>query len=466
MTQQSVASAVQRTQRSLLIHKSVFSWLGALRAAAATVLLTFAVAAVDAAPAPADIDKAANAVEPQVLAWRHHLHQFPELSFQEFQTSKYIADALRTMPGMEVHTGLGGTGIKAVLKGGRPGPVVALRADMDALPIEEKNDLPFRSQATVLWQGKETAVMHACGHDTHVAMLLGAASILSGMRAQLEGTVVFLYQPAEEWGGQDSPSGAPRMIADGALDDPKVEVVFGQHIISNYYPGGAISYRSGVQQASADGLAIAVHGVGAAANQPWRSRDPVVTAAQIVTDLQSVVSRQTDLTERAAVVGVSQFNAGNRYNIIPEEATLIGVIRTLSERTRVQVNEAVTRMAQKVAEASGLTAEVKIQRGTPVLVNDPVLTARVLPALQRAAGSDRVREIPPVTASDDFAVFSSAVPGLYWFLNGSPYADRPGPPNHSPQFIVDETAFKVGVKALVHVTLEYMRSAKARVARP
>jgi amidohydrolase len=403
-----------------------------------------------------DIDAAVDAVEPRVIAWRRHVHQHPELSFQEVKTAQYVADALAAMPGIEVQTGLAKTGIKAVLKGGRPGPVIALRADMDALPVEEKNELPFRSQARTLWQGKETAVMHACGHDTHVAMLLGAAAVLSQMRATLPGTVVFLFQPAEEWGGMDSPSGAFAMVAAGAMDSPRVEAVFGQHIGAGH-PGGAINYRRGGTMASSDGFYITVKGAGGHGAMPWLSKDPIVTAAQIVTNLQSIVSRQANLSDGAAVVTVGQFNAGNRINIIPEDATLAGTIRTLNEPTRTQVHAAVTLMAQKVAEASGLRAEVKINRGYPVLNNDPELAARMLQALERAAGPGQVREIPPILASEDFGAFSAAAPGFFWFLNASPHADRAGAPNHSPLFMVDEKYLKTGVRAFVNVALEYMQ---------
>ena len=398
--------------------------------------------------AQVNVEALADEVEARVTAWRRHIHQYPELSYQEVKTAAYVAEALRAMPGIEVQTGIAKTGIKAVLKGGKPGPVVALRADMDALPVEERNDLPFRSQVP--------GVMHACGHDTHVAMLLGAAAILSKIRADLSGTVVFFFQPAEEGGG-----GAFLMVKEGVMENPKVDAVFGQHI-GSHHPGGAIGYRRGGTMASWDNFYITVKGTGGHAASPWHAKDPIVTAAQIVTNLQSIVSRQVDLSQGAAVVTVGQFNAGNRANIIPEEAAIAGTIRTLIEPTRQQLREAISRMAKGIAEASGLAAEVKFIRGYPVVHNDAALVSKTLDALARAAGPGMIREIPPVMGSEDFGAFSSTAPGFYWFLNASPHADRPGAPNHSPLFAIDEKYLKTGVKALVHVALEYMRAHPAK----
>jgi amidohydrolase len=430
-----------------------------LRKAIAAML---AAGALQPALAQRDTDSLVNDVEVKVIEWRRHIHQYPELSYQEVKTAAYVAAALRAMPGLDVQTGIAKTGIKAILKGSRPGPVVALRADMDALPVEERNSLPFRSQAKAMWQGQETGVMHACGHDAHVAMLLGAAEILSKIRADLAGTVVFLFQPAEEWGaGPVAPSGANAMVAEGAMDNPKVDAVFGQHISAGH-PAGSIRYRRGATMASFDGFNITVKGTSGHAASPWSAKDPIVTGAQIVTSLQSIVSRQVNLSEGAAVVTVGQFNAGNRANIIPETATIAGTIRTLNETTRKQVTEAVTRMAENVAAASGLTAEVSISSGYPVLHNDPELSSRMLEALARAAGTGRVLEIPPVLASEDFGAFASRAPGFFWFLNASPHPDRGGAPNHSPLFMIDEQYLKTGVKALVNVTLAYLGAAKQR----
>lgn len=421
-----------------------------------SIVAALLLVAAQVASAQVDVDALADAIEARVIEWRRHVHQNPELSFQEVKTAAYVAEALRAMPGIEVQTGIGKTGVKAVLKGGKPGPVIALRADMDALPVEERNDLPFRSQARAMYQGKETSVMHACGHDAHVAMLLGAASILSQIRAEIPGTVVFFFQPAEEGGG-----GAFAMVKDGAMENPKVDAVFGQHI-GAYFPGGVVNYRAGALMASENGFAITVKGTGGHAASPWTARDPIVTAAQIVTNLQSIVSRQADLTQGAAVITVGQFNAGNRGNIIPEEAMMSGTIRTLNESTRTKLQEAITRMAKGTAEASGLTADVRISRGYPVLRNNPELVSKSLAALERATGPGKVREIPPVMGSEDFGAFSAAAPTFFWFLSASPYADRAGAPNHSPLFMIDERYLKTGVKALVHVALEYAREHAAK----
>lgn len=402
-----------------------------------------------------------EAVEPRVIQWRRHIHENAELSYQEEKTAAYVAAALRAMPGMQVQTGIAKTGVKAVLKGALPGPVIALRADMDALPVEENNELPFRSIAKALWQGKETGVMHACGHDAHVAMLLGAAEVLSKTREQLQGTVVFLFQPAEEWGGQGSPSGATRMVAEGAMDNPKVEAVFGQHI-GSAHPGGAIGYRKGGAMASGDGFYITVKGQGGHGAMPWLSKDPIVVASQIVTSLQAIVSRQVNLPAGAAVITVGQIQGGNRINIIPEQATLSGTVRTFTEATRKLSHEAIERVAKNTALAYGLKAEVRIDPGYPVMSNDPALTGRMIGALERAAGKGMVAEAPPVMASEDFGDFAKLAPGMFWFLNASPYPDRSGPPNHSPQFQIDEKYLETGVKALLEVSTEYLQQAAKR----
>ncbi len=408
-----------------------------------------------ASPIQVDLSAKVDAVDPQVIAWRRHIHQQPELSYQEVKTAAFVVDQLKKMGGFDIQTGLGNTGVKAVLRGGLPGPVIALRADMDALPVEERNELPYRSKVKAIWQGKETPVMHACGHDAHVAMLLGAAQILSDLRANLAGTVVFLFQPAEEWGTVNGvPSGGPAMVADGAMDNPKVEAVFGQHINAQA-PGGGISYRKGGAMASGDSFTITVKGSGGHGAQPWATKDPIVTAAQIVNNMQSVVSRQVNLATGAAVLTVGQISGGNRFNIIPETATIAGTIRALDEPTRVLLHHSLSRMATHTAEASGLAADVLIEHGYQVLRNEPVLAEKMVGALESAAGQGMVREGLPSMASEDFGAFATRAPGFFWFLNASENADKAGAPNHSPLFRIDEKFMKVGVRALVNVTLEY-----------
>jgi amidohydrolase len=428
-------------------------------ALAATALLCASGHAARAQLPPERLDGLLAAVEPQVIAWRRQIHANPELSYQETQTAATIAAALRAMPGVEVRTGIARTGVKAVLRGGKPGPVVALRADMDALPVEEKSGLSFASRVKTDWRGRESFVAHACGHDTHVAMLLGAARVLSEVREELPGTVVFLFQPAEEWGEHDGiPSGATLMVREGALADPKVEAVLGQHIEASA-PAGTIRYRKAATMAAGDDFEIVVRGRGTHGAFPWLGKDPIVVAAEITLALQTIVSRQMDLVEEGpVVVSIGAFNGGNRENIIPEEVRLLGTIRSLSEKSRVAARESLTLKATKIAEASGLKAEVNITIGYPVLFNNPALVDRVLPALERAAGPGRVAEMPPILASEDFGAFGAGIPVAYWSLAASPFGDRPGPPNHSPAFAIDEKALAVGTRALVGAALDYLRT--------
>jgi amidohydrolase len=399
--------------------------------------------------------------EAHVIEWRRFVHANPELSYEERETSAFIAKTLRAMPGVEVRTGLAKTGVKGVLRGAKPGPVVALRADMDALPVEEKTGLPFASKKKAPWRGGESFVAHACGHDTHVAMLLGAAEALSAMREELAGTVVFLFQPAEEWGASGgTPSGATLMVRDGALTDPKVDLVLGQHI-GPEFPAGTIRYRRGSLMAAGDDFEIVVRGRGTHGAYPWGGKDPIVVAAQIVVSLQSIVSREMDLVEEGpVVVTVGAIHGGNRENIIPEEARLIGTIRSLSEKSRVAARESLKRRAEKTAEASGLSAEVSVALGYPVLANNPALVDRIVPALERAAGPGKAFEVPPILAAEDFGAYGVGIPTMYWFLSGSPFPDRTGAPNHSPFFAIDERALAVGTRALVAATLEAFATAR------
>ncbi len=426
-------------------------------AALALASLLPAAAAAQVSPLAARAEALVAKGDSQVIAWRRAIHQNPELSYQEFRTAETVAAALRAMPGMKVQTGIARTGVKGVLAGGKPGPVIALRADMDALPVEEKTGLAFASRAKADWRGKESFVAHACGHDAHVAMLLGAADALSKLREELPGTVVFLFQPAEEWGEADgTPSGATLMVREGVLADPKVELVLGQHV-GGEAPSGTIRLRKGSIMASGDDFRIVVKGKGSHGAMPWGGKDPILVAAEIALSLQTIVSREANLVDEGPlVVTVGVLQGGNRENIIPETAELRGTIRTLSDATRKLAHEALKRKAEKIAEASGLTAEVTLQVGYPVLTNHPGLVERVWPALERAAGAGRVMEVPPIMAAEDFGAFGAGIPTVYWFLAASPLGERPGPPNHSPFFTIDESVLAVGTRAMVQASLEVL----------
>jgi amidohydrolase len=420
---------------------------GAALPALLTLVVTSPASAQNASILDARVDELAAAITDQVVAWRRDIHAHPELGMQEFRTAALVAEHMRSL-GIEVTTEVGGTGVVGVLRGGRPGPVVALRADMDGLPVTEMVDVPFASRVTAEWQGREVGVMHACGHDNHVAILMGVASVLAEMRDELPGTVKFLFQPAEE-----GPGGAEPMIADGAMEGPEVDAVFGLHVFP--MPVGTVAYRSGGMLASSDGLRIVVRGVQTHGAMPWGGVDPIVTASQIVMGLQQVVSRQIDLTDSPAIVTIGQIEGGNRGNIIPDTVLMVGTIRTLNPQTRTDVHERVRRIAESIAEANGAEAEVTINLGYGVTVNDPALTQRMLPSLQRVAG-DGLQIMPPTLGSEDFSYFAEEAPGL--FLGLGVGADDPSlvHPNHSPYFYADERALPIGVRALASLAVDYL----------
>jgi amidohydrolase len=422
-------------------------FLGFLLAAVPTAL-----AAQGATSLHADADRLGARVLPKVVSWRRDIHQHPELSFQETRTAKLVADHLRAL-GMEVRTGVGGNGVIGVLKGGRPGPVVALRADMDGLPVTEQGDLPFKSTVRTTYNGQDVGVMHACGHDNHVAILMGAAEVLAGMRDRLPGTVKFLFQPAEE---DARIGGAGPMIRDGALENPKVDAVFGLHVMPG--PLGSITYRPGSLMASADNLRIVVHGKQTHGGIPWGGIDPIVVGAQIVLGLQTIVSRQVDLTTAPAIVTVGAFNGGVRENIIPDSAVMIGTIRALDEPMHQQILARVKRTAESIAQSAGATADVTVTLGYPITINDPALTARMLPTLRRVAGAENVKEIPPAMVSEDFSRYQEKVPGVFVFLGVTPPGKdwRTVARNHSPLFEADEGALPVGVRTMVGLAVDYL----------
>lgn len=411
------------------------------------------------APSPlsAELDRRLGAVMPKVVAWRRDIHEHPELSGQEERTARVVAEHLRSL-GMDVRTGVGGHGVVGVLRGGRPGRTVALRADMDGLPVTEQVDLPFRSRVRATYNGQEVGVMHACGHDNHVAILMGTAEVLAGMKAQIPGTVVFIFQPAEE-GHPDGGGGAERMIADGVMDNPKIDAIFGLHVWSGKL--GEITYRPGPTMAASNAYRITVHGRQTHGANPWGGIDPIVVGSQIVMGLQTIISRQTDITAIPAIVTVGQFQAGVRNNIIPDSAVMVGTIRTFSDAQKADIFRRVEQTAQNIAEASGARVEVQIDSGYIVTRNDEALTARMLPTLQRAAGRDMVQLAPLATGAEDFSFFQARVPGLFFFLGVSaPEADlNTVPRNHSPLFFADERALPVGVKAMLSLALDWLAQA-------
>jgi amidohydrolase len=408
---------------------------------------TSSASAQDADILHASVDELTAAITGQVVEWRRDIHANPELGMQEFRTAALVAEHLRSLD-IEVQTDVGGTGVVGVLRGGRPGPVVALRADMDGLPVREMVDLPFASTVTAEWQGREVGVMHACGHDNHVAILMGVASVLAEMRDDLPGTVKFLFQPAEE-----GPGGAAPMIADGALQNPRPDAVFGLHVFPA--PVGTIMYRTGGMLAAADGLRIVVRGTQTHGAMPWGGVDPIVTASQIVVGLQTIVSRQVDLTDSPAIVTIGQIEGGNRGNIIPDSVLMIGTIRTLNPETRILVHERVRRLAENVAIANGAEAEVSIRLGYPVTMNDPALTTRMIPSLQRIVDQGLI-VMPPATGAEDFSYFAEEVPGLFIGLGVG--ADDPAlvHPNHSPLFYADERALPIGVRAMASLAVDFL----------
>lgn len=399
----------------------------------------------------------AEQVEPQVISWRRHFHEHPELSNREAETAARIASELQKM-GIEVETGVAKTGVVGILKGGKPGPVVALRADIDALPVTERADLPFASKAKGVYNGNEVGVMHACGHDTHVAMLLGAAKVLSGMQKELKGTIKFIFQPAEEGAPAGEDGGARLMVQEGVLEKgPKPEVIFGLHINSQTEVG-TLKYRPGGIMASADVFRIKVKGRQVHGASPWAGVDPVVVSSQIVLGLQTIISRQTELTENAAVVTVGMIHGGVRNNIIPEVVELEGTIRALDKNMQQQIHEKIRRTATKIAESAGATAEVEIVEMAPVTYNDPNLTQAMLPTLQAVAGQGNVVLMNPMTGAEDFAYFQQELPGLYLFVGGMPKGQNPvtAPAHHTPEFRIDESGMQLGVETLTNLTLDYM----------
>lgn len=433
------------------------AFVAALVTAALVAAGSSAGAQAAASPLPPDLARRIDALEPKIVAWRRDIHQHPELGNRETRTAKLVADHLRAL-GIETTTGVAHTGVVGLLRGAKPGPVVLLRADMDALPVTERNDLPFASKVRTTYNGVETGVMHACGHDTHVAVLMAVAEALAPMKQNLAGTVKFMFQPAEEGPPQGEQGGAELMIKEGILDNPKVDVAFAFHINSQLETGH-ISYSPGGTYASADDYRIVVKGRQTHGGYPWDGVDPVVAAAHIITGLQTIVSRNVNLTENPAVVTVGKITGGVRSNIIPEEVELVGTLRALSPADRAQVHKRVREIASGVGTSLGATVDVQIPVTTayPVTYNDPALTARMVPVLASVAGADRVHLVKPVTGAEDFGFVAEKVPSFYFRLGGRKASVKAedAAPHHTPGFHVEDTDLELGVKALVGLVMDY-----------
>ena len=401
------------------------------------------------------IDSRSADLEDRVIEWRRHIHQNPELSNREYKTAEYISKHLTDL-GLKVQTGIAHTGVVAILEGATPRPVVALRADMDALPVTERTPIPFKSTAIGEYQGNQVGVMHACGHDTHVAILMGVAQILTELKDKVNGTVKFIFQPAEEGAPAGEEGGAELMVKEGVLKNPNVDAIFGLHI-SDATPVGMITYREGGIMASSNTFQITVNGKQAHGSAPWSGVDPIVTSAQIINNLQTIISRNMELTNEAAVVTVGQIHGGVRSNIIPEEVFMEGTIRALDNDMRDAIFERIKTIAIKTAEANGATAEVTISPGYPITYNDPELTRKMVPTLQKTAGENMVVTMPAITGAEDFSFFQEQIPGLYFFLGGLPEGGTPAG-HHTPDFYIDERGLELGVRSLSHLVIDYFAS--------
>lgn len=411
-------------------------------------------------PLQTKIDQQAKEIEPRMIEWRRNLHQHPELSNREFKTSAKVAEHLKAL-GIEVQTGIAHTGVVGILKGGKPGPVIALRADMDALPVTERNSLSFASQEKAIFNGQETGVMHACGHDAHVAILMSVAEILSKNKRELKGTIKFIFQPAEEGPPAGEKGGAGLMVEEGVLENPKVDVIFGLHVRS-ITKVGVIEYRPRGFMAASDWFTIKVTGKQSHGSRPWLGIDPIVVSSQIIAGLQTIVSRQTDLTQAAAVISIGRINSGIRENIIPETLEMSGTIRTFDVEMQKLIHEKIKLTATKIAESTGAQAVVTIDKKMPVTFNNEKLTNQMVNSLKRAAGENNVNEIPPDTGSEDFAYYLEKVPGMFFFVGACPLNADPAKAasHHTPDFMMDEGSMSVGLKAMLQLTVDYMYAPK------
>ncbi|MCR9182454.1 MAG: amidohydrolase [Flavobacteriaceae bacterium] len=397
-----------------------------------------------------------ESIEQKVIDWRHYFHQNPELSNREFNTAKKIADHLESL-GLEVQTGVAHTGVVALLKGDTPGKVVALRADIDALPVTERNDLPFKSTVTTTFLGTETGVMHACGHDTHTAILMGVAEVLTKNKHLLKGSVKFIFQPAEEGPPPGEEGGAKLMIKEGVLKNPAVDVIFGLHINSST-PVGTIRYKPGGTMAAVERFVIDVKGKGTHGSAPWTGVDPILISAKIIDGLQTIISRESPLVKEPAVITVGKITAGTRFNIIPESAEMIGTVRTLDPEMRDMIIKRMNEMVPAIAKAFGGDATISFQNNTAITFNDLELTAQMIPTLQAIAGEENVELVKASTGGEDFSFFQQEVPGLYYFLGGMTPGNTTPYPHHTPDFLIDDDGMLLGVKSLSQLTLDYLNA--------
>jgi len=421
------------------------------------VLLLVIANSLQAEIKPADIDQLADDAQAQVVQWRRWFHQHPELSNREFNTSKRIAEILRGM-GLNPQTGIAHTGVVAIIQGGKPGPMVALRSDMDALPVTEKTGLPFASVAKGEYNGQETGVMHACGHDTHMAMLLGAATILNALKADLPGSVMLIFQPAEEGAPAGEEGGAELMLKDGIWARQKPEAVFGLHVGINQ-PSGKIAVRPGPMLAAVDSFTLTVKGKQTHGARPWNGIDPIVMAAQIILGLQTIESRQVDVTLAPSIISVGRINGGIRNNVIPDSVVMEGTIRSFDEAMRQQIHAGIGRTAKGIAASAGGEVELELVNGYPATINDPALTARMMPTLRRVVGEGNLVSVQPQTVAEDFSYFANATPGMYVFLgNGPPGVDpKDLPANHSPLFDMYEPSMEIGVRVFSNLVVDYLQ---------
>lgn len=401
----------------------------------------------------APYEEAIKDIESKVIDWRRDFHQNPELSNREFKTAEKIAKHLNSL-GLEVQTGVAKTGVVGILKGNKPGKVLALRADIDALPVVERADLPFKSTVKSEFRGQEVGVMHACGHDTHIAILMGVAEVLS-KNNDFAGTIKFIFQPAEEGAPPGEEGGAELMVKEGILMNPKVDAIFGLHIGSGQ-PINTIAYKPKGMMAASQSFEITVNGKQTHGSMPWGGIDPIMAAVKIIDGLQTIISRESPITQEAAVLSIGKIESGVRSNIIPEKATIIGTLRTLDVSMQKQINARMKEMVPAIAKAYRAEATIEIEKGYPITYNDPALTNQMLPSLQAAAGKDKVFEIKAITGAEDFSFFAQEVPGLYFFLGGMTPGNKTPYPHHTPDFYIDEGGLLLGVKTFVQLTMDYL----------